>query len=337
MNGISSLEKSTVIVTGASGFIGSHLVDYLVQNGCVVHALIRKTSDHRWLNKSDQVKLCVVDLEQEQTLPLSLIEQADYLFHCAGLTKAKAREKYFHANVNACEALYKRCATNGANLKAIVHLSSLAAAGPSDKGIPSEEKYICKPITFYGESKLEGEKIAVKYMSSLPIVVIRPPVVYGPRESNFSAYLKVLNKGWNLKIGTVRRELSLVYITDLVRAMVQAALCYPKDEKIYYVTDGGFYTWEDVADSAMRSLGVNAKTLVIPEALLGLAGNISYVLGRFRSKPALFDRQRVIDISQISWMASSKLFFESHGFQPKYNLDKGLFETIEWCKKNSWL
>ena len=174
-------------------------------------------------------------------------------------------------------------------------------------------------------------------MSSLPIVVIRPPVVYGPRESNFSAYLKVLNKGWNLKIGAVRRELSLVYITDLVRAMVQAALCFPKDERIYYVTDGCSYTWDKVADSAMRTLDVSAKTLVIPEVLLSFAANIFETLAWFGSKPALIDRQRVIDIRQTSWVASSKSFSESHGFQPKYNLDKGLYETVEWCRKNNWL
>ena len=337
MSGISSLENSTVVVTGASGFIGSHLVDHLVQQGCVVHALIRKTSDHRWLNKSDQVKIYTADLEQVQFLPISCLKNADYLFHCAGLTKAKTREKYFLGNADACESLYESCAAFGKSLKAIVHLSSLAAAGPSNWGIPSEEEFLCRPITYYGESKLEGEKIAMKYTPSLPIVVIRPPVVYGPRELNFLTYLKALNKGWKLKIGTVSRELSLVYVADLVRAMVRAALCFPKDERIYYVTDGCSYTWDRVADCAMLTLDVSAKTLVIPEALLGFAANISEALTWFGSKPALIDRQRVIDMRQISWVASSKLFFESHVFQPEYSLDKGLYETVEWCRKNNWL
>ena len=185
MNGTSSLENSTVVVTGASGFIGSHLVDYLVQQGCFVHALIRKTSDHKWLKVSDQVKYHIADLEKEQPLPLPFLKQADYLFHCAGLTKAKTRKRYFRSNVYACESLYERCAAVGANLKAIVHLSSLAAAGPSNQGVASQEKFSCRPITYYGESKLMGEEIAMKYTPSLPIVVIRPPVVYGPRELNF--------------------------------------------------------------------------------------------------------------------------------------------------------
>jgi len=337
MSGPSSLENSTVVVTGASGFIGSHLVDYLVQQGCIVHALIRKTSDRKWLNKSDRVKLYIADLEEEQPLSPLFLKQADYLFHCAGLTKAKTRERYFRGNANVCEVLYGRCTTVGAKLKAVVHLSSLAAAGPSDQGVAAQEKFPCKPITYYGESKLEGEEIAIKYTSSLPIVVIRPPVVYGPRELNFLTYLKVLNKGWKLKIGTVSRELSLVYVADLVRAMVQAALCFPKSERIYYVTDGCSYTWDKVADSAMQILDVNARTLDIPEALLGFAANIFETLAWFGSKPAHIDRQKVIDIRQTSWVASSKSFFESHGFQPKYNLNKGLYETVKWYKKNNWL
>ena len=150
------------------------------------------------------------------------------LFHCAGLTKAKTRDDYFCGNVYSCEVLYERCVAIGSNLKAIVHLSSLAAAGPSMRGEAAQEKNPCKPVTYYGESKLAGEKIALKYSSLLPIVIIRPPVVYGPREENFFVYLKTLSQGWNIKIGTTRRELSLVYVTDIVRAMVQAAVCYPQ-------------------------------------------------------------------------------------------------------------
>ena len=149
--------------------------------------------------------------------------------------------------------------------------------------------------------------------------------------------MKAINKGWKIQIGTAHRELSLVYVTDLVRAMVQAALCFPKGERVYYVTDGSSYTWDKVADSASRSLNVKVKTLVIPEALLSFVANVAEVLAQFSPKPALVDRQRVIDICQTSWVASSDAFFESYAFRPKYNLAKGLEETVNWCKKNSWL
>ena len=145
MNGISPLENTTVVVTGATGFIGSHLVDRLVEYGCTVHALVRETSDRKWLNKSAQVKVHIVDLLQ--TSPIDCLQEADYLFHCAGLTKAKTRDDYFCGNVYPCEILYERCVAIGTNLKAIIHLSSLAAAGPSVQGEPAQEKNSCKPVT----------------------------------------------------------------------------------------------------------------------------------------------------------------------------------------------
>jgi dihydroflavonol-4-reductase len=335
MNGISSLEKTTAVVTGATGFIGSHLVDYLVEHGCTVHAFVRKTSDQKWLNKSDRVKIHVVDLLKYS--PIDCFQEADYLFHCAGLTKAKTRNDYFDSNAYSCEILYKRCLEIENNLKAIIHLSSLAAAGPSIEGEPAQEKNLCNPVTYYGESKLAGEKIALKYASSLPIIIIRPPVVYGPREKNFFVYLKTLNQGWNIKIGTSRRELSLVYVADIVRAMVHAAACYPQSGRLYYVTDGESYIWKDISDSAMRTLNIRAKSIVFPERLLPFFSFFFEALAFFGTKPALFDRQRVIDICQTSWVASPKEFFESHGFQPKYDLETGLKETIDWYKENNWL
>ncbi|SVC09181.1 uncharacterized protein METZ01_LOCUS262035, partial [marine metagenome] len=178
------------------------------------------------MNKSGRVKIHVIDLLKNS--PIDCLKEADYLFHCAGLTQAKTRNEYFYSNANSCEILYERCLATGNNLKAIIHLSSLAAAGPSIEGEPAQEKNLCNPVTYYGESKLAGEKIALKYASSLPIVIIRPPVVYGPREKNFFVYLKSLSQGWNIKVGTSRRELSLVYVADIVRAMVQAAVCYPQ-------------------------------------------------------------------------------------------------------------
>jgi len=333
---MSSLKNTTVVVTGSTGFIGSHLVDFLVEHGCAVHALVRETSDQKWLNKSDRVKVHVVDLLQNS--PIDCLKEADYLFHCAGLTKAKTRNDYFYGNVNSCENLYKRCLAIGENIKAIIHLSSLAAAGPSIEGEPAQEKNLCNPVTYYGESKLAGEKIALKYAaSSLPIVIIRPPVVYGPREKNFFVYLKALSQGWNIKVGTSRRELSLVYVKDIVRAIVQAAACFPQSSRLYYVTDGESYTWKNISEFATQTLNVRAKPLLIPEMLLPFFSFFFETLALFGSKPAFFDRQRVIDVCQTSWVASPKEFFESHRFQPKYDLEKGLKETIDWCKKNNWL
>jgi len=336
MNVLAPLENATAVVTGASGFIGSHLVDYLVEGGCTVYALIRKTSDLKWLRQSDRVKLHLADLTQPD-LSLPFLDQADYLFHCAGLTKAKTEAEYFKINAEGCTALYENCVSPGKKFKAIVHLSSLAAVGSGEVHKAVDENSPCKPLTFYGKSKLAGEETALKFSSSLPVVIIRPPVVYGPRETDFFTYLKAIQKGWKVKIGHAHRELSLIHVQDLVRAMVEAAVRFPRDENIFFVTDGKAYSWEDVAETAIRILNVRARTLTIPESLVAGVACVSEALAWFGSTAPLIDRQRLIDVCQSSWVASPKRFFDRYNFQPQYDLDKGLRETLAWYQENRWM
>ena len=336
MNELAPLENSNAVVTGANGFIGSHLVDVLSEHGCRVHALVRKTSNLRFLQKSSKVLLHTIDLTRPDSLAPSL-EQADFVFHCAGLTKAKTREEYFKINADACLPFYESCASMGKKIKAVVHLSSLASVGPKgDQGVINETSP-CRPLTFYGKSKLAGEEAALKFSSSLPMIVLRPPVVYGPRESNFFTYLRAVQKGWNIKIGTVHRELSLIHAWDLVRAMVKAALHLPPKENVFFVTDGNTYSWDDVVDTLIKILGVQARTIVIPEKVLGTIASLSEFLAWFGISPALFDRQRVIDVRQSSWTASSQKFFDTFGFRPLFGLERGLRDTLDWYKKNNWL
>lgn len=335
MNDPAKIDQATVLVTGASGFIGSHLVDYLLSRGCVVHCLVRKTSNLQWLDSS-RVHLHTADLNQPDLLD-NCLGDIEYLFHCAGLTRAKTQKEYFRVNADICSSLYQSCVTGGKRLKTVVHLSSLAAVGPAASGQLVDEETPCHPLTFYGKSKLAGEEIAKKFSSNIPMVILRPPIVYGPREKNFFNYLKTLNKGWNIKIGKVQRNLSLVYVTDLVAAIVKVAVVPDRKENIFFVTDGNNYSWEDVAETAMRILKVKARSVIIPEKALIPVAFICETLARFGTRPALLDRQRLIDICQSSWTASCKKFLDHYEFQPQYDLDKGLAETFNWYKSYHWL
>jgi len=187
MNDLSHLKGATALVTGANGFIGSHLVDRLLAAGCTVHGLVRQSSDLKWLDVS-QMHLHKVDLAQAD-FKLPALEDVDYIFHCAGLTQAKTRAGYFAVNATACSNLYEQCRERAGKIKGIVHLSSLAAVGPStQQGGLVDETSPCRPVTFYGQSKLAGEEIALRFSNSLPVMVLRPPVVYGPREENFFTF-----------------------------------------------------------------------------------------------------------------------------------------------------
>ncbi|MEC7640582.1 MAG: NAD-dependent epimerase/dehydratase family protein [Nitrospinota bacterium] len=329
------IDRAAVLVTGASGFIGSHLVDYLLTRGCVVHCLVRKSSNLQWLDSS-RVHLHKADLDQPGLLG-DCLGDIEYLFHCAGLTRAKTRQEYFRVNADLCSPFYQECVARGKRLKAVIHLSSLAAVGPAGAGRSVDEETLCQPLTYYGKSKLAGEEIARNFSAKVPMVILRPPIVYGPREINFFNYLKTVNNGWNIKIGKVQRNLSLVYVTDLVRAMVKAVETPDKRNNVYFVTDGNVYSWEDVAQMAMRILKVKARSVTIPEKALIPVVFICESLARFTAKPALLDRQRLIDICQSSWTASSKKFLDHYDFLPQYDLHKGLEETFHWYKTYHWL
>ncbi|MZH02549.1 MAG: NAD-dependent epimerase/dehydratase family protein [Nitrospinae bacterium] len=335
MSDLSFLNGSTALVTGANGFIGSHLVDQLLASGCTVHGMVRESSNLRWLDSS-KVHLHKVDLTR-RNFRVPDLEELDFVFHCAGLTKAKSRAEYFQVNATACSNLYEQCQQRGSRIKSIVHLSSLAATGPSLKGSLVDEMTPCKPVTFYGQSKFAGEEIALQYSKSLPLTVIRPPVVYGPREENFFNFIKLIQKGWGLQIGSASKELSLIYVSDLVEAMLKASDPSKEKGKNYFVTDGNVYVWEQIAKECARILNVHVKTLRVPEAVLVPVALFFEALASFSSKPALFDRQRMIDIRQSSWSASPESFFKVFAFEPKFQLSRGLTETITWCQQEKWL
>ena len=334
MNGISHLKGKTVLVTGASGFIGSHLVDYLLSLECIVHCLVRKSSNLRWLSKKN-IHLHFVDLS-DPNFKIPEFKVLDFIFHCAGLTVAKSMEEYFEINSRVCSTLYEQCLSYKGNIQKIVHLSSLAAVGPGKKGQPVDERSSLNPISYYGKSKLAGEKIALKYSKILPIMILRPPVVYGPREENLFSFFKMLNKGWLLQIGETPRKLSLIYVLDLVRAMIKSCEYSFYDEKIFFVTDGESYPWEEVAKIGAKKLDVSVKTKKIPEWVLNPAAIIFELLAYFSSKPPLYDRQRMLEIKQSCWVASPEKFFRKFNFEPEFDLQTGLSDTLEWYIQEKW-
>lgn len=329
----SPLDHAIVFVTGASGFIGSHLVDALLQRHCTVHCLVRRTSDLRWLDRT-KVQIHYGDLEGSFSLEKCL-QKTDYVFHCAGLTIAKTRQEFFNVNATACQSLYEQCVKYGKHIKRIVHISSLASVGTALPDLPVDENTPTRPLTYYGKSKLAGEEIALKFLSSLPLVILRPPVVYGPREVNFFAFIDAIAKGWNLKIGPDDRVLSLIYITDLVEAMLLAAT-HPVSEKgdgVYFITDGNCYRWKDLVEISAKVLNVRPRSIRIPDGLLSFTGLMLEFLSIYQKKAPLLDSQRVIDLRQSTWTASSKKFFDRFEFQPQYDFKKGLEETVNWHKK----
>ena len=335
MNETSIIDGSSTLVTGATGFIGSHLVDALLERGCKVHCVVRETSNLQWLDKS-RVILHTGDLHQPETYQ-DCLSEVDYVFHSAGITRADNRHDYLHNNARVGIPFYQSCIDHGKQIKGVVHVSSLAAVGPTLPEQKVDEDTPCHPLTYYGKSKLTGEEIALGYASELPMVVIRPPVVYGERDVNFFTYLKAIRWRMAIKIGTTPRTLSLIHVKDLVNAMIRAAEAPDRDHNVFFVTDGETYSWDDVAAAAMQALGVRAQTVIIPVSLMGFAAMISEFLAKMRNRVPLIDRQRMIDLRQSSWTASPERFFNHYDFRPQLDLKQGMKQTCAWYKQQGWL
>ena len=150
------------------------------------------------------------------------------------------------------------------------------------------KRQLLNPITYYGKSKKAGEDIALKYLENLPIKVLRPPVVYGPREENLFNFFKMVKNGWALQIGSTPKNLSLIYVTDLVQGMIEACGKSPRNNKIYFITDGEFYSWEKIARSAADKMKVSTRVLRLPEVILSPIAIIFELLAIFSSKPVSY-------------------------------------------------
>ncbi len=188
-----------VLITGATGFIGSHLAEELHRKGYKLRCLVRKTSNLRWL-KHLPIEYIYGDLFDAEMLRRS-VEGVDYVYHVAGVTKAKNREEYFRGNHLGTRNLLDAVREVKPDLKRFILVSSLAAVGPSLNGQPVDETTHYHPITSYGESKMEAEKECLQLTDSIPVTVVRPPAVYGPRDKDIFAFFDTMNKGLQPMIG----------------------------------------------------------------------------------------------------------------------------------------
>lgn len=324
-----------ILVTGASGFVGGHIVWSLRAKQVAVRCLVRRTSRLDFIQPS-AAEIVWGDVTDRESLTAAL-DGIDGVIHCAGITKARSRMEFFRINVEGSRNLYTTCKEYGGRLGKIVHISSLAALGPAIDGKPVEEDAQPHPVSDYGESKLAAQRIAEQCMKELPVSIILPPPVYGPRDVDFLVYFKLLARGFAPLIGRRPRFLSLIYARDLAEAAVQALFSDRAAGRSYLVSDGETYSWADITDAIGAVMNRRTWRIHFPVAAARLLGRLGDLGSFLTGKAPLISSQKVREFCQDAWTCSSHRIEEELEFHPRWNIESGIRETYLWYKEKAWL
>jgi dihydroflavonol-4-reductase len=264
------------------------------------------------------------------------VREAEYIFHIAGVTKAKSQREYYDGNVLATKNLLE-AAGGIAQLKKFCYISSLSAAGPSPDGTPLTEETACSPITTYGVTKLQAETVCQLHSDRIPVVILRPPPVYGPRDRDTLEIFRWVKRGVIPVFGQKEKRLSLVYGPELARGIVDATISEKTVGQTYFIADGPVYRQSDVLDEAARILGKRTVSVRIPSFLLYPLAGASELISAFSSKPAVLNIEKARDLLQPSWVCNPKKLEEHIGFRNQVPIEEGLRRTLEWYKDYGWL
>ncbi len=324
-----------VLITGASGFVGSHIVQALQAHGFAVRCLVRPTSRLDFIRQANP-ELARGDVTSPETLE-SALDGVDAVVHCAGITRAPSRAEYFRVNEGGTHNLFAACARRKNRIAKIVHISSLAALGPSTGDRPLTEDVIPHPVSHYGESKLASQRAAESFMRQLPVGILIPPAIYGPRDEAFLVCFRFVQHGFMPHLGSKPRRMSLIYAKDLAEAVVTVLCNEQAVGKTYLVEDGCVHTWHSLGKAIGLAMNRKPKDLCLPIPFARIAGAIGDFSSRITGKTWLLNSQKVHEFIQGAWICSSRRFRDELGCQSQYPLDQGLRETLSWYLEHRWL
>ena len=327
-----------ILITGGTGFIGSHLVERLVKEGYDVRVLARKREytgerDEIFdLLKKLKVEIFFGDLLDLESLKKA-VQEVDIIFHLAAIARPMAipKERYFEVNEKGTKNLLEACKNR--KLKKIIIMSSVSAVGPTRDGNPVNEKTKCEPVDTYGWSKLAEEKVAENYIKEykMPIVILRPPMVFGPRDFEMLKLFKAVDKRF-FPIRGNRKVMEFLYVENLVEACLLAMKKGKNGEK-YHITNGEHYSIDEIIEAMEKAKNKKILPIKFPEWSFVLAGGFLEILGKiFHFRPP-FKHDTIKWMTKKFWYSDMSKAREEIGYNPKITLDEGVRRTAEYYKR----
>ena len=326
---------ATVLVTGASGFVGSHVVDALLARGYAVRCLVRSESNLDWL-PGDRVQFCRGSMTDATSLD-EAVRNVEVVIHSAGRVRAEGEQGYEDVNVHGTRRLVQAVEKEARGLKRFVLVSSLAAGGPSKPGQPRSEDDPDAPISAYGRSKKRGEEEVERLGSAIPWTILRPSAVYGPRDRGFMVLAQLAMRGFSFRLGGAAQPVQVIHIRDFVQATLLAMDLPRAVGRRYYIANPEITHWNEVGGLMARLLGKSPRTLAVPRWAIPIVGRSaalgSLALRRQNTLPA--DRLR--DLLAPAWTCLTERARTELGFQAETDLEPGLAETMSWYRSAGWL
>ena len=326
-----------ILITGASGFVGSFLVEEALNRGLEVYAGVRKTSSRVYLTDK-RINFFLMDFGDEAALTQVLTDTSfDYVVHCAGVTKADKKEGFFKYNYELTKSFATILQAVNPKLEKFIYISSLASYGPADNH-PGEqviESDTPHPIDTYGESKLAAEQWLAT-QKKLPYLIFRPTAVYGPREAEIFIFFKTFNKGLEAHIGRTKQKATFIYVKDLVRLILDATLS-EISQKAYFVSDGQHYPTQELGKIARKVLKKNPIKIHIPISIVRAIAGVNEGFGRLSGKMPPLNLEKVKIIKSQNWQCDTQPLKNDFNFAPAYDLEKGVTEALYWYLENKWL
>ncbi|RPI70182.1 MAG: NAD(P)-dependent oxidoreductase, partial [Desulfobacteraceae bacterium] len=233
--------------------------------------------------------------------------------------------------------LIRACLQHNPGLKRFILLSSQAAAGPGLTNEKKNETDPCRPVSPYGESKRMAEEFCLKFSDKIPLTILRPSAVYGPRDRDFYTQFKIIAKKIKPELKNQIQKISLCYVADVIQALWLAAQTPVKSGEIFFLSDGYDYRLPEIGDTFEKALNVKAFCLPVPKSLVSLVGFFSHLSANISGNPALLHPGRVKEMAQKNWLCDMSKAGSMLGFNPQFDLMRGAALTVAWYKKQNWL
>lgn len=356
-----------ILITGASGFIGSHLVDYALAQGFEVYAGIRKSSSRRYL-QDPRIRFTLLTMENEAVLreQLKAFRQEhgkwDYIIHAAGITKSRRKADFDKVNFEDTRRLVESLTTLDMVPRQFIYISSLSIFGPIREEVvsahpvqaqgggetasrvalktsvyhPIEPQDSPEPNTLYGDSKVLAEDY-LKGLSGFPWIIFRPTGVYGPRERDYYLMAKSIKQHVDVSVGFMPQEITFIYVKDLVRAIflaIEKSIVH----RAYFVSDGNVYSSRAFSDLLQKELQIRRVIHIkLPLCALKVVSLLAEKWAALCGKSSTLNSDKYKIMKQRNWQCDIRPLIEETGFRPRYPLERGVKETVAWYKQEKWL